>query len=68
MTYFHYSDQCIQRLTQAIAKSWVAMDRKLKARRENPEPGLRAILNRGIREDIKDIRCCWSNVQTWKGV
>ena len=68
MEYFHYSDRAIQRLTKAMANSWVAMDRKLAARRENPEPGLRAILNRGIREDIFNIRCCAANIQTWAGV
>ena len=68
MEYFHYSDRAIQRLTKAMASSWVAMDRKLAARRENPEPGLRAILNRGIREDIFNIRCCAKNIQTWAGV
>lgn len=68
MEYFHHSDRAIQRLTVCMANSWVAMDRKLAKRRENPEPGLRAILNRGIREDIFNIRCCWSNIQTWKGV
>ena len=68
MEYFHYSDQCIRRLTMAMAHSWIAMDRKLAELRKNPEQGLREILKQGIREDAFDIECCWSNIQTWKGV
>lgn len=68
MNYWHYRDVAVWRLTKAMARAWVAMERKLAARRENPEPELRAILNRGIREDIRDIRICWANIQTWKGV
>ncbi len=64
----HYSDECVQRLNKAIAASWVAMDRKLTARRANPERGLRMILNSGIREDIFSIRCCLANRKTWDSV
>jgi len=64
----HYSDQCVARLNTAIAASWVAMNRKLTARRANPERGLRMILNSGIREDIFDIRCCVANRKTWDSV
>ena len=64
----HYSDEAVARLNKAIAASWVAMDRKLTARRANPERGLRMILNSGIREDILNIRCCIKNRASWDSV
>lgn len=68
MTVIHYSDLCVERLNKAMAASWVAMDRKLAARRDNPEWGLRMILNSGIREDILNIRCCLKNRASWDSV
>lgn len=68
MTVIHYSDECVARLNKAMAASWVAMGRKLTARRDNPEWGLRMILNSGIREDILNIRCCLANRKSWDSV
>ena len=68
MPVIHSSDLSVQRLTKALAASWVAMDRKLTARRANPERGLRMILNSGIREDMFNIRCCAANIKTWDSV
>ncbi len=64
----HYSDQCVARLAKAQAASWVAMARKLAARRATCEPLMRASLNHGVREDIANIKLCIANAEAWEGV